>query len=61
MATLPQWERRGLATALLTHILADAAAEGHAMIVLTAGYDAYFLYRKFGFEHVFEYGMYYLP
>jgi ribosomal protein S18 acetylase RimI-like enzyme len=61
MATLPQWERRGLATALLTRILADAAAEGHELIVLTAGYDAYFLYRKFGFEHIFEYAMYYLP
>ena len=60
MATLPGWEGQGLGKAILARILAQAEQEGHQRIVLTAGQDAYFLYRKFGFEHIFEYGMYYL-
>ena len=58
MATMPEWERRGLGKAVLTRILGDAAAEGHELIVLTAGARAYSLYRKFGFQHIFEYVLY---
>lgn len=61
MATLPDWEGRGLGRAILRRILQTAHAEGHAMIVLTAGARAYSLYRKFGFEHIFEYQLYGLP
>lgn len=61
MATLPEWEGRGLGKAILTRILQTAHAEGHSMIVLTAGARAYSLYRKFGFEHIFEYQLYGLP
>ena len=61
MATLPQWERRGLGKALLTRILSEATVAGHQLIVLTSGAQAYSLYRKFGFEHIFEYKMYSLP
>ena len=58
MATLPEWERQGLGKAVLTRILGDAAADGHELIVLTAGARAYSLYRKFGFQHIFEYLLY---
>jgi GNAT superfamily N-acetyltransferase len=55
MATLPEWQRRGLGKAILARILSDASADGHTLIVLTAGQKGYPLYRKFGFEHVFDY------
>jgi GNAT superfamily N-acetyltransferase len=55
MATLPEWQRRGLGKAILARILSDASADGHALIVLTAGPKGYPLYRKFGFEHIFDY------
>jgi GNAT superfamily N-acetyltransferase len=58
MATLPQWERQGLGKAILAQIFSDATAEGHELIILTAGPQAYPLYRQFGFEHIFEYTMY---
>jgi GNAT superfamily N-acetyltransferase len=58
MATLPRWGRRGLGKAILARLLADAAAEGHAWIALTASRYGYPLYRQFGFEHVFDYRIY---
>ena len=58
MATLPEWCRRGLGKAILARILADATAEGHELIVLTASRLGYLLYRQFGFEHVFDYEIY---
>jgi len=58
MATLPAWEGRGLGKAILARILSDARNEGFAHMVLTAGARAYSLYRKFGFEHIFEYRLY---
>lgn len=61
MATLPAWEGRGLGKAILARILHTAQAEEHERIVLTAGARAYSLYRKFGFEHIFEYRLYGLP
>jgi GNAT superfamily N-acetyltransferase len=60
MATLPVAQRQGLGKAILARILSEAAAEGHQLIVLTAGPQAYSLYRKFGFEHIFEYTLYHL-
>lgn len=61
MATLPEWEGRGLGKAILTRILQTAREEAHEKIVLTAGARAYSLYRKFGFEHIYEYELYRLP
>lgn len=61
MATLPEWEGHGLGKAILTRILQTARDEGHEKIVLTAGARAYSLYRKFGFEHIYEYELYGLP
>ena len=58
MATLPQFGRRGLAKAVLARLLADAAAGGHHMAVLTASDYGYPLYQQFGFEHLFDYLIY---
>ena len=58
MATLPGSQGQGLGKAILTRILSEASAEGHDLIVLTAGPQAYSLYRKFGFEHISEYTIY---
>jgi GNAT superfamily N-acetyltransferase len=60
MATLPEWRQRGLGRAILQSLLADAAADGHQMIVLTASNMGEPLYRQFGFERVFGY-LFYLP
>ena len=58
MATLPEWERRGLGRAILQRILTDAAGMGFPHIALTASKKGYPLYQKFGFEHVFDYVFY---
>lgn len=58
MATLPAQERQGLGRAILLRILADAAAMGHAYIVLTASRKGYGLYTRFGFENIFNFGIY---
>lgn len=58
MATLPEWGRRGLGKAILTRIMADAAAEGHEWIVLTASRFGFPLYQQFGFAHIFDYAIY---
>lgn len=60
MATLPEWRQRGLGMAILQRLMADAAADGHQMIVLTASNMGEPLYRQFGFERVFGY-LFYLP
>ena len=60
MATLPEWRQHGLGGAILQRLLADAAADGHQMIVLTASNMGEPLYRQYGFERVFEY-LFYLP
>jgi len=58
MATLPEWERRGLGRAILQRILTDAATMGFPFIVLTASKKGFPLYQKFGFEHIFDYLFY---
>lgn len=58
MATLPGWGRRGLGKAILARILSQAAADGHSLIILTAGDQGYPLYRQFGFEHIFDYDIF---
>jgi GNAT superfamily N-acetyltransferase len=58
MATLPTAEGHGLGKAILSRILLTAKSNGYDKIILTAGARAYSLYRKFGFEHLFEYDLY---
>ncbi len=58
MATLPEWGRRGLGKAIMARLVLEAATEGHKVMVLTAGSQGYPLYRQFGFEHIFDYGIY---
>jgi GNAT superfamily N-acetyltransferase len=55
MATLPEWGRRGLGKAVMARMVNQAMAEGHRLLVLTAGTKGYPLYRQFGFEHIFDY------
>ena len=55
MTTLPEWERKGLGSAILERILREAENDGHSMIFLTASPKGYPLYQKFGFEHIFDY------
>ena len=55
MATLPEWQGKGLGTAIMARLMVQAEAEGHQWVVLTAGRMGYKIYRSFGFEHLFEY------
>jgi hypothetical protein len=55
MATLPEWGRRGLGGGILVRMFSQAAEEGHRLIALTAGRKGHPLYRKSGFERVFDY------
>lgn len=56
VATLPTARRRGVATALLARILADARAAGHDLVFLSAhpGSDAKAYYQRLGFVPRFE-------
>jgi putative acetyltransferase len=56
MRTSPARTRAGIATALLTHLLTEAAARGYTRISLETGTDDFFaparkLYEKFGFTY----------
>ncbi len=61
MATLPTWGRRGLGKAIMARMVAEATADGHTMLFLTAGTKGYGLYQKFGFEHIFDYRIFTPP
>lgn len=58
MATLPEYERKGLGRAILNRIMTDAEEMGFSHIVLTASTKGFPLYQKFGFEHAFDYIFY---
>lgn len=58
MATLREWRGMGLGKAILSRILAEATAEHHRVIVLTASSMGFPLYQQFGFEQIFEYAIY---
>ena len=58
MATLPDWRRQGLGKAILARLVADAAIDRHPFMVLTASRFGYPLYQQFGFEQIFDYGIY---
>ncbi|GAB4581395.1 MAG: hypothetical protein Fur0022_41420 [Anaerolineales bacterium] len=61
MATLPEWGRRGLGSAILARIMEEAAQQSHKFIVLTASKFGFDLYRKFGFERIFDYAIFKYP
>jgi len=61
MATLPEYERRGMGLAVLVRMMVDAAQEGHDLLVLTASPKGFGLYRKVGFEYLFDFHLYHLP
>ncbi len=63
MRTAPGHVRRGVATALLEHVLAEARARGYARLNLETGTDAPFeaahaLYRRAGFVECAPFGTY---
>jgi GNAT superfamily N-acetyltransferase len=60
MATLPDWRRRGLGYAIMARLMQDANATGCDLAFLTASRFGYPLYRQFGFEHVFDYRIYFV-
>lgn len=55
MATLPNWRRHGLGTAILISLLREAMEMGHKLTVLTASQLGYPLYARYGFKHIFNY------
>ena len=55
VGTLPQWRRRGLARALLEHVLADAARRGAATATLQSTVMGRPLYSDLGFRAVGRY------
>jgi GNAT superfamily N-acetyltransferase len=62
MATLPEWQQKGLGKAILARILHRAAEQKNDGIIgLTASRFGYGLYQQFGFQHIFDYRIYYLP
>ncbi len=61
MATLPEWGKQGLGKAIMAHMANTATEAGHTMLVLTAGDMGYGLYKKFGFEHIFNYKIWGAP
>lgn len=61
VCTLPEYRRRGLATALTWAALAEASRRGCQAAALNAGPESFPLYRKMGFEHVCNHRTYALP
>lgn len=52
MAVLRDWRGRGVGGALLAHLVALAAAAGHARVALNAQTHALAFYRRYGFVPV---------
>jgi GNAT superfamily N-acetyltransferase len=60
MATLPEWQQKGLGKAILACIMNEAAVRSNAPVIgLTASPQGFGLYSQFGFEHLFDYCIYY--
>jgi len=45
----PDWFRRGVATEMMNHVVADARADGRREVLVTANPDAVAFYRSVGF------------
>jgi putative acetyltransferase len=63
MRTAAAYRGRGVASAMLRHIIEEAAARGYGRLSLETGSDEYFaparaLYQKFGFEVTGPFGDY---
>jgi len=52
VSTLPDYRRRGIASALTLYVLADAREMGCKFAALTSSPDGYPVYRKMGFQEV---------
>jgi ribosomal protein S18 acetylase RimI-like enzyme len=55
VGTLPEWRRRGLASALVQHVLADARRRGARTATLQSTRMGQQLYESLGFEPVGRY------
>ena len=53
-ATQPDWQRKGVGTILLDHVIAQARALGASVLWCDARLDAADFYRRFGMEPVSE-------
>jgi ribosomal protein S18 acetylase RimI-like enzyme len=58
VATVPGARRRGLGSVLTRHVVAEARASGHRLVVLQATQAGRELYRKIGFEAYCQIGVY---
>jgi putative acetyltransferase len=63
MRTAPAWRRRGVAAALLEHLMGEARARGYTGLVLETGATEHFaparaLYTRYGFEKCDPFGEY---
>jgi GNAT superfamily N-acetyltransferase len=62
MATLPEWQQRSLGKATLARIMEEAnVRENDGIIGLTASRFGYGLYKQFGFQHLFDYHIFFTP
>jgi GNAT superfamily N-acetyltransferase len=52
VGTLPEWERRGIGGAMMTHILADAIHAGYSRSMLLASQQGVPLYDRLGYSHL---------
>lgn len=52
LVTLPEYQGRGVGSALLEFGISEATKAGLSELWLEASADGYSLYRKFGFENV---------
>jgi GNAT superfamily N-acetyltransferase len=59
MATLPEWQRKGLGKAIMARIMEEASSRPDDQIIgLTASARGFLLYSQFGFKHLFDYCIY---
>jgi GNAT superfamily N-acetyltransferase len=61
VSTLPDARGRGVATAMIGHVLREAKASGYGIATLNATAEGHPLYRRLGFADRFAMGLYYRP
>lgn len=61
VSTLPDARGRGVATAMMGHVLREAKASGYGAVTLNATAAGHPLYRRMGFADCFTTGIYYRP
>jgi len=58
MATHPDCHRKGFGKAIVSRLMAEAAADGHSIVALTASQKGFGLYSQFGFRYIFDFDFY---